>query len=57
MEKIKIDQSGFGCMIWAMGWLFTIGFLNLAFWKGLLAIILWPYFIGQAINNIVKVSF
>jgi len=46
MEKLKIEQSGSACMFWAIGWLFTIGFLHLAFWKGVLAIVLWPYYIG-----------
>jgi len=27
-------------------WLFTIGFLYLTFWKGMLAIVLWPYYLG-----------
>ena len=46
MEKIKIEQGGCACMFWVAGWLFTIGFLHLAFWKGVLAIVLWPYYIG-----------
>lgn len=32
--------------IWFIGWLFTIGFAELNFWKGVLAIIIWPYFLG-----------
>ncbi len=32
--------------LWLMGWIFTIGFLKLAFWKGVLAIIIWPYYLG-----------
>ncbi|HEX6060247.1 MAG TPA: hypothetical protein VFZ11_14655 [Gemmatimonadaceae bacterium] len=36
-------------MLWFAGWLFTIGFLHLGFWKGVLALIAWPYFIGTAI--------
>jgi uncharacterized membrane protein len=46
MERIKIEQHSFSGIIWAAGWLFTIGFLNLAFWKGVLAIVLWPYYLG-----------
>jgi hypothetical protein len=38
---------------WFAGWLFTVGFLHLAFWKGVIAIILWPYFIGLAVSNFV----
>jgi len=33
-------------MLWCAAWLFTIGYLHLSFWKGVLAIILWPYYIG-----------
>ena len=40
-------SAGCGGGIWAVGWLFTIGFLKLAFWKGVLAIVLWPYFLGS----------
>ncbi|MCE9643040.1 MAG: hypothetical protein K8Q97_01800 [Candidatus Andersenbacteria bacterium] len=40
--------------LWFIGWLFTIGFLHLSFWKGVLAIIVWPYFIGVAISHFVK---
>ena len=29
-----------------IGWLFTIGFLKLTFWKGVLALIVWPYYLG-----------
>jgi hypothetical protein len=43
-SRIKVD-SGFG-IIWFIGWLFTIGFLKLSFWTGVLAIIIWPYYLG-----------
>ena len=42
MEKIKIEQHSFMGMLWFGTWLFTIGFLQLTFWKGFLAIVLWP---------------
>jgi hypothetical protein len=32
--------------VWAIGWLFTIGFLHLAFWKAVMGIVLWPYYLG-----------
>lgn len=46
MEKIKIEQHSVLGGLWCAGWLFTIGFLHLNFWKGLLAIILWAYYLG-----------
>jgi len=53
MEKIKIENHSFSAFSWFAGWLFTIGFLHLAFWKGVVAIVLWPYFIGLAVSNFI----
>jgi len=33
-------------MLWFAAWLFTIGFAHLGFWKAVLALLIWPYFIG-----------
>ena len=45
-NKIRIEQHGGLGLVWCAGWLFTIGYLQLTFWKGLLAIFVWPYFLG-----------
>ena len=45
-QKIKIEQHTFTGGLWFAAWLFTIGYLHLSFWKGVLALIIWPYFIG-----------
>lgn len=34
--------------IWFIGWLFTIAFANLIWWQAILALVLWPYFLGLA---------
>ena len=39
-----------GGIIWFIGFLFTIGYANLVWWKILLGIIIWPYFLGQAVR-------
>ena len=44
--KIRIEQHTFMGTVWTAAWLFTIGFLRLGFWKGVLAILLWPYYLG-----------
>ncbi len=31
---------------WFAAWLFTIAFLKLSFWKAVLALVIWPYYIG-----------
>jgi len=46
METIKVENHSLSGGIWCIGWLFTIGFLGLSFWKGVLAIIVWPYYLG-----------
>lgn len=49
MDRIRIENHTFSGALWFAGWLFTIGYLSLAFWKGVLAIIIWPYYIGAAL--------
>ncbi len=53
MEKVKIENHSFTGFSWFAGWLFTIGFLGLSFGKGLLALVLWPYYIGQYMSTFV----
>jgi len=53
MEKIKIEQHTFTGGAWIAAWLFTIGFLKLTFWQGVLAIIIWPYYIGVALSSLI----
>jgi len=36
--------------VWFIGWLFTLGFAHLPFWKAVLAILLWPYYLGSALR-------
>jgi len=52
MEKIKIEQYSFMGMVWFGAWLFTIGYLRLRFWKGVFAIVLWPYYLGVMFSAI-----
>jgi hypothetical protein len=36
-----------GGVIWFIGWLFTIGFAQLVWWKIILGIVVWPLFLGM----------
>ncbi len=36
--------------LWLIGWLFTIGLLHPTFWKAVLAILIWPYYLGAALH-------
>lgn len=44
-ERTIRVQNEFGAL-WFAGWLFSLGLLKLGFWKGLIGIIIWPYYIG-----------
>ncbi len=48
-EEVRVKRTyaggGFG-PVWFIGWLFTIGYLHLTFWKGALALVVWPYYLG-----------
>ena len=35
--------------LWFIGWLFTIGYAGLVWWEILLAIVVWPLFLGRAL--------
>jgi uncharacterized membrane protein len=55
MEKIKIEHHSFSGLLWFIGWLFTIGFVHLGFWKGVVALLVWPYFLGVAVRTMVHI--
>ena len=46
-SNIRVDQSGGVVFLGIWAWLFTIGYLHLSFWKGVIGIILWPYYLGS----------
>lgn len=49
-QRIRIEQHSAIGMLWFGAWLFTIGFLHLSFWKAVLALLVWPYYIGVALT-------
>lgn len=50
MEKVKIEQHSSAGGFWLAGWLFTVGFAHLSFWKSVLAILMWAYYLGVALR-------
>lgn len=46
----RLDYGGLVGPLWFWGWLFTLGFAGLPFWKGVLALVAWPYFLGVAVK-------
>jgi hypothetical protein len=44
---IRVETGLFGGL-WYVGWLFTIAFAKLIWWQALLALVIWPYYLGLA---------
>ena len=44
--KVSVDFAG---PIWFIGWLFTIGFAKLVWWKAILGLVIWAYYLGVAV--------
>ena len=34
--------------LWFIGWLFTVAYAQLIWWQSLLALVIWPYYLGLA---------
>jgi len=49
-QKNYHHGSAIGGMFWFAGWLFTISFANLVWWKIILGIFVWPLFLGYAVS-------
>jgi hypothetical protein len=42
--------NGLAGTLWFGGWLFTIAFAKLVWWKAVLALAIWPYFLALAVR-------
>lgn len=48
-ENTSVNYNSSG--VWLSGWLFTIGYVKVGFWKGVLALITWPWMLGNFLHN------
>lgn len=51
-ERIRIEQHSASGLLWLIGWLFTIGLLHLPFWKGVLGVVVWPFYLGSRLSSL-----
>lgn len=49
-RSVHVENVSKGAPVWCIGWLFTIGFADLSFGKGLLALLIWPVYLGDALG-------
>jgi hypothetical protein len=49
-RKGNMGQAGsFAGAFWFAGWLFTGAYVNLVWWKWILGIVVWPFYLGDAV--------
>ena len=46
----KAAPASLGGLFWFAGWLFTIAYANLIWWKIILAVVVWPYYLGLIVR-------
>ncbi len=49
-HHIRMNSGSLAGSLWFIGWLFTIAFAKLGLWQALLALIIWPYYLGLAVR-------
>jgi hypothetical protein len=53
-QENKMNKGGtggaIGGVIWFIGWLFTIGIAHLVWWKIIVGIVIWPFFLGETLR-------
>ncbi len=49
-KRVVKLESSLGGMFWFAGWLFTLAFAKLIWWQAILAIIVWPYYLGLLVK-------
>jgi hypothetical protein len=54
VQRIRIEQNSLAGCLWFAAWLFSIGFLHLRFWKSVFALVIWPYYIGHQLSNLLR---
>lgn len=45
-RRWRAGSSGFAGMFWFAGWLFTLAYAQLLWWQAILALVIWPYYLG-----------
>lgn len=46
--RVGREPAGAG-VFWAAGWLFTVGYAGLGLGEAILAILVWPWYLGTAL--------
>ena len=50
LKNVHVSSGSLAGVVWTIGWMFTIAFAKLIWWKALLALVIWPYYLGLAVR-------
>ncbi len=50
MSRVSTASNGLGGLLWFGGWLFTIAFARLVWWKAIVGLAIWPYYLALALR-------
>lgn len=42
--------AGIGGAFWFAGWLFTMAYTSPVWWKWIVGLVIWPYYLGMALT-------
>ena len=49
-RTIRVETGSIMGGIWAIGWLFTMAYAHLIWWQAILAVVVWPYYLGLVVH-------
>ena len=49
-KTVRVNNGSAAGAFWTAGWMFTIVFAKLIWWKVLLAILIWPWYLALAVR-------
>ncbi len=48
-KNVRVSSGSTAGMFWCAGWMFTVAFARLIWWKALLALVIWPWYLGSTL--------
>jgi acyl-coenzyme A synthetase/AMP-(fatty) acid ligase len=49
-KTVHVSSGSMAGAFWTAGWMFTIAFAKLIWWKALLAFVIWPWYLALAVR-------
>ncbi|MCS7240015.1 MAG: hypothetical protein NZ651_02055 [Candidatus Bipolaricaulota bacterium] len=49
-RRLRVHSSSSAGMFWFAGWLFTLAYAKLIWWQAILALVIWPYYLGNRLR-------